>query len=738
MPSILSRLASAVSGFSGVAVRWRRPRVPVLLQMNVIECGAACLAMVLSYFGRESSVAECCASLGIGRNGISAQRIAEVARRSGLRVKAFKVEPSDLPSLQLPAIAHWSFNHFVVIERWSRKAVHIIDPAIGRRPISASEFDRDFTGVVLTFDPPFQWQESTKAGRPSPWNYVKLMFHLRGVREALVQVLGCSLFLQGLGLALPLLTQFTIDRILPFHITGLMNVLGAGLLILVLAHMVISYLRATLLIYLEARIDSHLMLSFFEHLLSLPLAFFQQRPSGDLMMRLGSNIAIREILTSRAISVLLDGGFVLGYLGILLYLSPGFGAAVLGLGGVQAVLMLSTNRRLQALTKEDLRAAAKSQSYAAESVMGIATLKASGAENLVFEHWSNLYYRHLNISLRRGHMNAILETAMTTLRVLSPLLLLWLGTLQVLQGKISLGLMLALNALAISFLMPVASLIAAGQQLQLLRAHLERIVDVIDAAPEQDRSKVQPCPRLTGRIQMVNVGFRYDPHSPWVLHDISLTLCPGQKIALVGATGSGKSTLAKLLIGLYNPTVGEIFFDDLPLHALDYQMLRSQFGVVLQESSLFSGSIRQNIAINSPELSLDQIVSAARLAHIHDEIMDMPMAYETMLAEAGLNISGGQRQRISIARAVAHRPALLLLDEATSHLDAVTERLVSENLEDLACTRIVIAHRLSTIIDADVIIVLDKGAIVEQGSHEQLVAKNGVYAGLISGEYATQ
>jgi ABC-type bacteriocin/lantibiotic exporter with double-glycine peptidase domain len=365
--------------------------------------------------------------------------------------------------------------------------------------------------------------------------------------------------------------------------------------------------------------------------------------------------------------------------------------------------------------------------------MGISTLKASGAENHAFDHWSNLYYKQLNVSLKRGQLNAILDTAMTTLRMLSPILLLWFGAIEVLDGKMSLGSMLALNALAISFLTPVTSLVTAGQQLQLVRAYLERIVDVADAKPEQNQEVTNACSQLSGKIRVENVSFRYDSSSPWVLHDISLTITPGQKIALVGATGSGKSTLAKLLLSLYTPEQGEIFFDDLPLQTLNYQMLRRQFGVVLQESSLFRGSIRQNIAMNNPSVSLEQIQHAAKLAHIHEEIINMPMGYETLLAEVGTGVSGGQRQRICIARAIAHHPSILLLDEATSHLDIRTERLVSQNLASLTCTRIMIAHRLSTIMDADMIVVLDKGRIVERGTHDDLLAKDGHYAALISG-----
>jgi ABC-type bacteriocin/lantibiotic exporters, contain an N-terminal double-glycine peptidase domain len=706
-------------------------RVPVMLQLSAVECGAACLAMILSYFGRKTQVAECRECLGIGRDGVTAQTIARAARSYGLRVKAYSLESSDFQYVQLPAIVHWNFNHFVVVERWSPKQVEIIDPASGRRRLTAGEFDKGFTGVALTFEPGVHFQRRDRTAKPSWHTYLRQILHLPGTLGLLVQILGASLLLQVLGLALPIFTKVLIDQVLPYAITNVMSVLGLGMVIVVLTLIVSNYLRAALLIYLEARLDAQMMLGFFEHVLTLPFQFFQQRTTGDLLMRLGSNTMIREVLTSQSLSVILDGVLVLGYLAILLVLQPFFGVIVFGIGMLQVALLLGTTRRIHDLMERDLSAAAESQSYLVEALRGIATLKASGAEDRALDHWSNLFFKHLNVSLQRDQLSAIINTAMMALRTFSSLFLLWVGALYVLDGHMSLGTMLALNALAASFLTPLASLVSSGQQLQLVSAHLDRIADVAEAEPEQDPQGVNNAPPLSGRIELKHVNFRYEPNAPLVLRDISVTIEPGQKVALIGRTGSGKSTLAKLLLGLYTPSEGEIFYDGIPLQGLNYRTLRSQFGVVLQESFLFSGSIRQNIAFNDPSLSLEQVMEAARLAHIHDEVMQMPMGYETLLSEGGASLSGGQRQRLALARALAHRPAVLVLDEATSHLDIVTERLVDQSLSGLACTRIVIAHRLGTIRNADLIVVLDQGTIVEQGSHEELLAQQGYYAALI-------
>jgi ATP-binding cassette, subfamily B, bacterial len=317
------------------------------------------------------------------------------------------------------------------------------------------------------------------------------------------------------------------------------------------------------------------------------------------------------------------------------------------------------------------------------------------------------------------------------LNLLAPLLLLWFGAMQVIDGTMTIGTMLAFNTLAISFLIPLGSLASSVQELQVVRAHFSRVADVIGTDPEQDPAVVKTPHRLQGYIELRHVGFRYNQNAPHILRDINAKIYPGQKVALVGKTGSGKSTLGKLLVGLIPPTNGSILYDGIPLESLNYQEVRSQFGVVLQESFIFSGSVRENIALNNPDMDLNRIIEASRLAVIDEDIAKMPMGYDTLVSEGGSAFSGGQRQRVALARALAHHPALLLLDEATSALDVMTEQAVEQNLSRLPCTQIIIAHRLSTIRNADVILVLDRGHIVEMGNHQQLLQKSGFYAHLI-------
>jgi ATP-binding cassette, subfamily B, bacterial len=707
----------------------QKQRVPEIGQMSAVECGLACLAMVLSYHGRQTSIAELRAQSGLGRDGLSALSIVKIARNYNMRVRAISLQHADFRNIPLPAIVHWEFNHFLVVERSSSKGVSVVDPAQGRRQLTSEEFDQGFTGIAITLEPGVNFDRSMASSKLSLREY--MLQYARQTPTTIVQVVGASLLLQCFGLVLPLLTKFVIDELLPLKINSLMPLLAVGIILLVITQSLATLLRDWLLVYLRARIDMQMMLDFFERLLTLPYAFFQVRSSGDLLSRMGSNTVIRDTLSNQLISTFLDSGTVIIYFIILTWQSLPFAGLALGLGMLQVILLLTSNRAIHELSRKELAAQGKSQGYMAEALSGMATLKAAGAEQQAMEQWTNLFLEQLNISVRRNYLSVILSNIMTALRMLTPLALLWLGALEVLNGSFSTGTMFALNALAASFLTPLGSLVSSGQSLQVVRAHFERLTDVSSAEPEQDRTKALPPPYLSGRIQLNHVSFRYDAENQDVLRDINLQIEAGQKVALVGRTGSGKSTLGKLLLGLYLPTQGQILYDNFPLSNLDYQEVRRQFGVVMQDTSLFSGSVRQNIALHDNSMENEKIVKAAQLAAIHQDILQMPMGYETLVSEGGSALSGGQRQRLAIARAIAHNPAILLLDEATSSLDVLTEQQVEQNLHAVDCTQVIIAHRLSTIRDADVIVVLDRGNIVEKGSHFELMVRNGYYAQLV-------
>ncbi|HEY4034728.1 MAG TPA: peptidase domain-containing ABC transporter [Ktedonobacteraceae bacterium] len=709
-----------------------RRRVPPVLQLTAVECGAACLAMILGYYGRKTRVAEIRDGYGIGRDGLSALDIVKAARNYGMRVRAISVrgQIDEFRFVSLPAIVHWEFNHFMVVERWSANHVDVVDPAVGRKRLSREDFDLGFTGVVIMMEPGEQFNRyATSARKLTLRSYAAQ--YIKRAPMTLVQLFIASLCLQIFGLGVPLLTKVIIDQVIPLRLTSIVPLLGIGVLSLLLAQLVVLMLRSFLLIYLECRIDMHMYPSFFDHLFMLPLKFFQQRSTGDILTRVSSNTTIRDIVSTQFLSTVLDGSLIVVYIIILLWQSWSFGLVVLVIGILQFVLLLGTKNEFRLRSDRELEAIGKSQGYVAEILAGMTTVKAAGAEQRAFQKWSNLFCDQLNSSIRRIYLSSILETSITVLRIVSPLLLLWLGVIQVLNGTMQLGTMIALNALASIFVTPLASLASSATQLPIIRSHLERIGDVMEADIEQEVQQAQEPPRLTGHIQLQDVCFKYDSNSPAVLKDITVDIAPGQKIAIVGPTGSGKSTLGKLLLGLYLPTEGEILYDGIPLRSLNYQSVRSQFGVIMQDASIFSGSIWQNVAFNNPGMDMESIVNAAKLAALDGDIQQMPMGYETFVAEAGNALSGGQRQRLAIARALANNPSILLLDEATSALDVITEHIIEQNLKSLACTQIIIAHRLSTVRDADTILVLNQGSIVESGSHAQLLEMQGYYAKLI-------
>lgn len=707
--------------------RWRR--VHEMRQMSAVECGACCLAMILNYHGCSVGVSDVQESCGVGRDGLSALTIVQAARQYGLRVRTVSLKTNDFRFITLPAIAHWEFNHFVVIERCSRKHIDIIDPAAGRRRLSLAEFEEGFTGILMMLEPGANFERQASPRTLSLWTYLRSLPNMHGI---VTQIIGISILLQIFGLGTPLLTQMIIDDIIPTKATNLLIMLGISMLFLIMMQGVLKLLRVSLLIYLQTRIDAKMMLNFLEHLLSLSYRFFQMRLNGDLLARTDSNAAIRDLLTSQLISTLLDGSSVIIYLIVLIIQSKLFAGVTVAIGAIQVALLLTTAGAIRRLTMRDLIAQGKTQGYLNEVLSGIATVKAAGAEQRALARWTNLFFDEMNISNQRNYLQAIVGIAFEILQFLSPLFLLWIGAMQVISGVMSMGSMLALSTLAVAFLTPLSSLASSGQKLQIAHAHFDRLADVLGSEVEQDLQQVQLPPKLKGNLELRNVSFQYDPNATHVLKDIAIRIQPGQKVALVGKTGSGKSTLGKLLIGLITPTQGEILYDDIPLQKLNYQEVRKQFGVVLQESFIFSGSVRENIAFNNPNLNIKQIMKAAKAAAIHEDIEKMPMGYETLLSEGGSVFSGGQRQRLALARALANKPALILLDEATSALDVTTERAVEQSLNRLSCTQIVIAHRLSTIRNADLILVLDQGRIVEQGTHKHLLQRGGFYASLIA------
>ncbi|MCV7303434.1 peptidase domain-containing ABC transporter [Mycobacterium barrassiae] len=712
----------------------RRRAIPYIAQAEMADCGAAAMCMALAYHGRHVSLAEMHAATGTGRDGVNALRLAEAATSYGLRARGVATELDDLSALPRGTVLHWGAAHFVVLDSTSRRGVTIVDPAAGRYRVPWKAVGDLYSGVAIMLEP----SESFSTGGSKPpgafHHARRLMTRSRGIGK----VLATSVVVRLMALAVPILTGVIVDQIVPAGDDRLLWIVAAVMAALICYSALATFLRAHLLLRLRSRLDVEMTLGFLEHLVDLPYAFFLKRSSGDLMMRLRSNATVREILTSGTIAALLDGVLATAYLVVIFVLSPQLALLVVALGVAQVVVLLSARRRNQHLMGEALATEARSQSYAYEMFSAVETLKAAGAERRAVSHWTNLFVAELNVSLRRGRLSAAVETALHGLSLLSPIAVLLYGAYLVGSGQLSLGTMLALAALSTAFLEPLGVLVGTVLQIQLLGSYMARLDDVFNTPTEVAGRNLQHAPRLTGALRAEGLTFRYAPHGPPAIDSVDLDVRPGQVLAVVGRSGSGKSTLGRLLLGLYAPGAGRVLLDGIDLATMHPRSVRSQIGVVTQDPYIFGLSIRDNLSLGDPSLPLERLEVAAEQAGIAEDIHAMPMGWDTPLVDAGASLSGGQRQRLALARALATQPQLLLLDEATSNLDTVTEAKVHANIARLGCTVVLVAHRLATVVDADCIVVMDAGRVVEVGHHRELMAAGGHYAQLVAGQLVAE
>ncbi|MGS2640714.1 ABC transporter transmembrane domain-containing protein [Streptosporangium sp. LJ11] len=704
-----------------------RRRVPVRLQMTRTECGAACLAMVLSHHGRDTSVSECRELLGPGRDGVSPAGLVAAATGHGMRATAERVgDPLAAPPTR-PVIAYWDRDHYVVVERFGPVRVHIVDPARGRRVLSREEFTSEYGGVLIDLSPGEGFvRRRAPLRRNLLLRYMREFVGVAGGRRILAVILLLAGAMQALGLALPLATQVVVDHLVPDSRHDLLGVLGVAVAGVVVMQGVLTLFRSRMLLRLRALADEQLVGRFVAHLLRLPLDFFLQRSKGDLLMRLGSVSAGRETVTQHALTLCLDTMMLAGYVTALALISPWYTLIVAVLAVMQIGLMLSSYRRVRVLSQHELTARAEEQNYLVEALQAMLPVKANGVEEQARRRWRELFDSYQAAMLRRGRASSWFEGGQAALSLLAPLALLWCGVWLVLDGRMSLGSMLAANALAMSVLAPLMGFVGIVQLLSMLRGQIERVYDVLDSAPEAGGDQVLPGGRPVS-VQARNVTFRYAPESPPVLRDVSFDVPAGTKLGVVGRTGSGKSTLALLVLGLLRAETGLIRHDGLAVGELDLAELRQGCGAVLQELSLFNGTIRDNITLGNPDATEADVVEAATMAGLHQDVLNLPMGYRTTVGEGGASLSAGQRQRVALARALVHRPRLLILDEATSHLDPETERRVDAALSALKVTRIVISHRLSAVLNAHEIVVMDRGRVVDRGDHDELISRSGTY-----------
>ncbi|GAA3413593.1 NHLP family bacteriocin export ABC transporter peptidase/permease/ATPase subunit [Streptosporangium vulgare] len=697
------------------------------MQLARSDCGAACLSMVLGGLGRRTGLAEVREHLAEGVDGASLREMIQAGAHFGLRLRACRAPADSVTGLPTPFIALWENNHFVVVEQATPQGVVVLDPARGRRRLSQRRFEEGYSSTVLLADAP---AGLTPAVRSRPWRVLRpLIVPALANRGLIVAVLLASLGAQILGLAVPLLTKLVVDRPVETDVTTL----ATAAFCVVLVHALLSWTRARVLIRLQTSVAAEVMRNLVDHTLTLPYRFFQRRSSGDLLSRLSGVAMLRDLLTERSLTFLFDLFTAVSYVTLLFVASPGLALLTLAAAAAQAVVVLTTARRGMHLAFAALHTNATTQSILVDSLTGIEAIKASGGEADIVARWRTHHDEELATGAARDRHVAGVQAANNALQMALHLGLL-VAVFATTGNGATLGDQLALVSLAVSATAPLASLLGIAYQLQLAAAHIGRIADLMSAAPER-AGGVRLDDGLRGAVTVIGLSTGYDARTP-VLRDVSLNIPPGARVAIVGASGSGKTTLGRVLVGLVEPSAGQVRFDGIPLEELDRRWLRRQVGVVTQQPHLFAGTVKANIAGFSG-LSEQAVEYAARVAEIHDEIVRLPQGYDTDIGEGGARLSGGQRQRLALARALACRPRILLLDEPTASLDAVTEERIRRNLLRLGQTQIIIAHRLSTIRDADLIVVLDRGQVAEAGTHHELMARGGHYADLVRYQHQT-
>lgn len=702
-----------------------RRRVRSFQQTAATDCAPTCLAMLADYFGVDLTLAEIREALDPGRDGVTAYRIKQAAQKLGLQVRAFRVSAEDILTgevvIESPCIAHWGGDHYVILEPGrNTKSIKIVDPAIGRRTIIPALFRAEMSGTVLTVEPmPSLPQHQPRPLRASLPSVVTPLLRRHWVLVSVLVLL--TAILTGGGLVPPWASARIIDESMSVQSPAQWILVLAISLLLVAG---VATVRGLVNAEFQRRFTADLGIATARRLFNRGWQYFERRSVGDLLSRVNSASLIHLLVGGIVLTALLDAALAIGYVVVLALWEP----RIALITGLVMVLMTAVSaviaRRSATLQREELLEAAEADSLMVDALNGQASLRANAAEHLVLGRWEILFQRRIDLGSAQTAWGGIPSAMHVSLGLGFPVLVLALT----LQAGHSIGVGVGLAAVSAAAIAPVGALTGSLLSLAEVRPLLERLVDLRDAPV--DPTGTVAAPELTGRITASAVGFRYDRYAPWALEGIDLAIPAGSKIGIVGASGCGKSTLVSLLTGLHPPTTGQVCVDGLDLATLDPQSVRRQFGVVLQTNWLGRGTLREVVDMGR-DLDDEVIVRALVMAGLGPDLRLAPFGLDTRLTEGEGGWSAGQRQRIALARALAGAPRVLILDEATSALDVVTESLVEDNLRRLPITRIVIAHRLSTIADADHLIVLDGGRIVEQGSPKALVSHDGRYAAMV-------
>ena len=707
-----------------------RPRVktPTVLQLEAVECGAACLAMVLAHYGRIVPLTTLRVECGVSRDGSKASNIVKAARSFGMKAKGFTKPIRKLRQMRLPLVLFWNFNHYVTLEGFKGDKVYLNDPAVGHRTVDIDSFSRQFTGVVLDMEPGPEFEKKGK--RPSVIAAIKR--RLNGSGLALLYCFIAGFLLVIPGLAIPAFNQIFIDQIILLNKGDWLRPLMLAMIVALISQGLLRFLQLRYLRRLRIRLSVMMSSNYIWHLLRLPASFYAQRFPGEVANRSSLNDKLAGVMSGQLAQTAIDIIMMAFYAALMFFYDVlltliGIAFALINV----VVLRWAAKSRVEANMRV-LQEYGKAQGVAIAGLHGIETIKSAGLESGFFAQWAGYYAKGSNARQDLELSNSVLDVTPTLLTGLATAAILIVGAFRVISGDITIGMLVAFQSLMGSFLAPVSALMGLGSTFQELRGDLERVDDVLQT-PTMNRSTnntSQPL-RLKGRVEFDRVTFGYSPVEPALMEEFTLNIEPGARIALVGGSGSGKTTVARLLSGEYRPWEGSIRFDGIDINDVSEATMVNSFATVDQEIALFRGTVRDNLTLWDSSVSDETLRRACTDAAILQVILDLPGGFSAEIVEGGASLSGGQRQRLEIARALIRNPSIVLFDEATSALDAETEEIVMQHLKTRGCTAIMVAHRLSTIRDCDEILLLQAGKIIERGTHDELWALDGHYKQLM-------
>ena len=715
--------------------RGGRRAAPTLLQMEATECGAAALGMILAHYGRWVPLEELRVRCGVSRDGSKAASILRAAREYGLAAQGYRRDPGRLFDLPFPMVVFWNFNHFIVLEGIKGKSVYINDPAEGPRRISMQEFDEGFTGVCLAFAP---GPDFRRGGAP-PSVTRGLLSRLGHARSTLFYVVLATLILVVPGLAVPTISKVFVDDVLIPRSETLLLPLLIGLGTAAVMQGALTWLQQDCLARMETKLSLVTTSRFFRHVVTLPMAFFGQRFAGDIANRVTSNDKVAALISGQLATNTINMLTMLIYAAVMFSYDTVLTLVAIGMVTVNLLALQLVSRAREDGSRRLLKEQGKVAGTSVNGVHMIETLKASGTEGEFFNRWSGMHANALVAQQELGLLTNLLNVVPPLLSSITTVAILGVGGLRILDGALTIGGLVAFQSLAGRFSQPITGLVMFAANIQTVKGDIARLDDVLNYEPEpravrgmatDSLPEAPPPPR--GFIAIEDVTFGYNAQEPPLIEGFSLSVGPGQRVALVGGSGSGKSTVGKLVCGLLEPWSGVVRIDGRPVEDISPGLLFETITYVDQDVVLFEGTVRDNVTLWNPLIEDYQVTQALRDAAVHGEIVTRPGKYDAVVEENGRNFSGGQRQRLEIARALSSDPAVLVLDEATAALDPVTELEIDDRLRQRGCTCLIVAHRLSTIRDADLIVVLDRGRVVQQGTHEQLMEQDGIYRTLIT------